>query len=89
MNQSLYQLTAYTTVPLKKLLHRAHDKICGTYTQISGIIDSAVPVMQLVMTFLLSGFGTYISQITFEILSSLKYLFNLHIYSSKITNAGG
>ena len=41
--------------------------------------------MQLVMT-VLSGYGTYISQITIEIL--LKYLFNLHIiYSSQIANA--
>ena len=42
--------------------------------------------MQLLMTVLLSGFGTYISQITIEIL--LKYLFNLHIiYSSQIVYA--
>ena len=30
-------------------------------------LDSAMPVMQLVMTVPLSGFGTYISQITIEI----------------------
>ena len=41
--------------------------------------------MQLVMTVLLSGFGTSISQITTEIL--LKYLFNLHnIYFSQLAN---
>ena len=44
-----------------------------------------MPGMQLVMTFL-NGFGTSISQSTI-FLSSLKYLFNLHIYSSQIANA--
>ena len=41
-------------------------------------------MMQLVMTVLLSGFGTYISQID----HNWNYLFNLHtIYSSQIANA--
>ena len=43
--------------------------------------------MQLVMTVLLSGFCTYFSDHNLNSLSSLKYLFNLHIYSSQTANA--